>query len=99
MKDIVNLGLLTEPKNNFLIIFFFHLESMDIDSLRNIISHNVYETFIMVLQKLENRFENCHNRTAVSSLKVNVYIEFIPSGCFDSRLSLLLEGQQISIDR
>ena len=70
---------------------------MDIDSPRNIISHNVYETFVMVLQKLENRFENCHNRTFVSSLKVNVYI-VNPSGCFDSRLTLLLEGQQILID-
>ena len=73
---------------------------MDIDSPRNIISHNVYETFVMVLQKLENRFENCHNRTSVSSLKVNVYRvhRVNPSGCFDSRLTLLLEGQQISLD-
>ena len=44
---------------------------MDVDSPRNFICHNIHETIIMVLQKLEYRFENCYNRTSVGSFKVN----------------------------
>ena len=47
------------------------LESVDVDSPRNFICHSFHETFIMVLQKMEYRFENCYNRTSVGSFKVN----------------------------
>ena len=47
------------------------LESVDVDSPRNFVCHNIHETIIMVLQKLEYRFENCYNRIAFGSFKVN----------------------------
>ena len=50
---------------------------MDVDSPRNFVCHNIHETIIMVLQKLEYRFENCYNRIAFGSFKVNIMFSLL----------------------